>query len=169
MVSVFRGLADQYGFIIVAPDSRRSPDGQLTWQVGDHPGDLTDDVRHTMACVDAVRSMAGVQINSERTLIAGFSGGGSSAPYISSNESLFRSFAVLHGGIIPNGFGGNRVRGWFSTGESDSVRPVAGMRGAMEELRREGWSADLELSTYPGGHDLGETEKRELIRWWLGR
>jgi len=169
MVSDFRALADEYGFAIVAPDSRRSPDGQLTWQVGESPGEITEDLQHTMSCVRALRAIEGVQVDSEKTLIAGFSGGGSSAPYMASHESFFRTFAVLHGGVIANGFGSNRVRGWFSTGDSDGVRPVEGVRAALDELRREGWSTELELRTYPGAHELTEREKRDVVRWWLGR
>jgi predicted esterase len=122
-----------------------------------------------MKCIHAVKSLPGVQLDSEKTLIAGFSGGASSAPYISSYDSLFRAFAVLHGGAIPNGFGSNRVRGWFSAGEADSLRPPGGVQAAMEELRREGWSAELQFRVFPGGHALSEREKRELIRWWLQR
>ncbi len=121
-----------------------------------------------MNCVRALQSMPGVHLDSKRTLIAGFSAGGSSAPYIASNEALFRAFAVMHGGIIAGGFGNNRVRGWFSAGDSDEDRPAEGVRRALEQLKGNGWDSDLELRIFPGGHMPSGTEVRALIQWWLG-
>jgi poly(3-hydroxybutyrate) depolymerase len=169
MVDAFRPLAAKHGFAIVAPDSRKLRGGVLTWEVGDQPDDITEDLAHTMKCVRALQSMPGVHVDSQRTLIAGYSGGGSSAPYIASHESFFRAFAVLHGGIIPGGFANNRVRGWFSAGDSDPARPVAGVRRALEQLKGAGWDSSLELKTFPGGHELSEAEQSAVIEWWLGK
>ena len=95
MVGLFRQAAEREAFFIVAPDSRRSPGGQFTWQVGDHPGEVTEDLEHVGHCVDELRAMAGVQIDPARILIAGHSGGGSEAPYIATNQEPFTAFAVL--------------------------------------------------------------------------
>jgi phospholipase/carboxylesterase len=167
ILGAFRGLAAQRGFAIVAPDSRQAPNGMLTWEVSDRPDKISEDLTHTMNCVQALKSMPGVRVDSQRTLIAGFSAGGSSAPYIASNEPFFRAFAVLHGGIIPGGFAANRVRGWFSTGDSDPARPGDDVRRAMEQLKENGWTSNLEFKTFPGGHQLSVTELRAVIEWWL--
>src|SRR5256885_3949886 len=55
-------------------------------------------------------------------LIAGYSGGGSSAPYIASNRPPFTHTAVLHGGVFAGGIGPRRMPAWFSTGDRKSTR-----------------------------------------------
>ena len=56
MVAVLRKYATAFTFAIVAPDSRVSPAGQYTWQVGDSPGDVTEDYAHTLACIAEFRA-----------------------------------------------------------------------------------------------------------------
>src|SRR3989442_12778842 len=70
----FRPLAQARRFAIVAPDSHRTPTGQFTWQVGDHPGDVSPDLTHTMNCIQWVRTHTGLVVDSSHVLIAGFSG-----------------------------------------------------------------------------------------------
>ena len=116
-----RDAAERGTFFVLAPDSRHSPDGQYTWQVGDHPGDATADLEHVGHCVDELKAMAGVQIDLTRVLIVGHSGGASEAPYVASNREPFTAFAVLHGGVFAAGLGPRHVRGWFSTGDADAL------------------------------------------------
>ena len=168
MVGLFRQAAERNTFFIVAPDSRRSPGGQFTWQVGDHPGEVTEDLEHVGPCVDELRAMAGVQIDPTRILIAGHSGGGSEAPYIASNREPYTAFAVLHGGVFATGLGPRHMRGWFSTGDADPVRPPAGVQRAADETRRAGFG-DVVYREFHGGHDLGPEEIDALVGWWLGR
>ena len=163
MINAFTELAREWGFAIVAPDSRVSPDGQFTWEVGNHAGEVTEDYTHTLACIAEVTD--DWVIDSE-VLATGFSGGASSAPYIATNESLFTALSVLHGGVIGGGIGENIIRGWFSTGEDDSVRSPEHVQSQMETLQALGFD-DLELHLYPGGHQLGGEERSELISWWL--
>jgi predicted esterase len=167
IANAFRPLAQKHGIVMVAPDSRRSPGGSFTWQVSDEPNDLTADFHHTLRCLEEVLGMPDVAIDWGRVLAAGYSGGGSSAPYFATNERRFRAFAVLHGGVYPTGLGPNRVRGWFSTGEADSVRSPEAVRRAAESARSR---ADaIEVRTYPGGHGLSERELAEVVAWWLDR
>src|SRR5260221_11242644 len=72
MVSAFRSLAVARRFIVVAPDSR-SFDGHFNWQVGDRAGDLTEDYIHALDCIAEVRAKAGVRVDEQRVLAAGFS------------------------------------------------------------------------------------------------
>jgi len=39
IMGAFWPVAAEGGFAIVAPDSRKLPNGMLTWEVGDHPDD----------------------------------------------------------------------------------------------------------------------------------
>lgn len=162
----FRALAQEWGFAMVAPDSRVSPDGVFTWEVGDHAGEITEDYAHTLACVDEVAGRPDVEVDPGHVAVAGHSGGASSAPWIASYEERFTAFAVLHGGVIEGGIGGHVVPGWFSTGEDDTIRPPDHVQGAMEYMEGLGFG-DLEFHVYPGGHDMGEAEKAEMIAWWL--
>ena len=96
------------GFAILAPESRIAPDGQANWEVGDHPGEITDDRTHVMACLAelvAVLSAEHLTLDPRHVLVAGHSGGASSAPWLATSEEPFTAFAVLHGGAFPDGFG----------------------------------------------------------------
>ncbi len=166
MVNVFRDLAKERRFAIVAPDSR-DLDGHLTWEVGDKQGDVTPDLTHTMDCIAWVRSHAGLFVDESHVLIAGYSGGGSSAPYIGSNRPGFTRAAVLHGGVFPGGIGPIHLPVWFSTGEQDRMRPVELVQQSAQALANLGFG-DVTLHRYPGGHELSDAELRELIEWWLG-
>ena len=118
-----------------------------------------------MACI-AELAAGGVSIDPKRVLVAGHSGGGSSAPYLATNEEPFTAFAVLHGGAFPGGFGKRRVRGWFSTGSNDTIRSPDDVRSAYEESRSPG--SAFEMHVFEGGHAIGDEERRAVVAWWLG-
>jgi len=162
----FRSLAKHRGFVVVAPDSRQSPDGLWTWQVGDEPGEETEDLRHTLACVEEVRTMPGWQLDPSHVLIAGFSGGASLAPYIATNREPFTAYAVLHGGAFPGGLGARKVRGWMSTGRQDNIRAAAPMRQLQAVLARRS-ANQVRFRLFEGGHGLSNAEKSALVDWWL--
>ena len=166
MVRSFRETAEREKFLLVAPDSRFAPDGQASWEVGDHAGEVTPDYLHVKACVAEVLAMPGVHLDPTHVLIAGHSGGGSTAPYVATNEEPYTAFAVLHGGVFASGLGKRSVRGWFSTGKSDGMRGPTGVQEAASRAKGAG-VAEVEYRVYPGGHDVGEQELRELLEWWL--
>ena len=162
----WRSLADSLGFVLIAPDSRVSPTGVVTWQVGDRSGDVTEDLEHALAVLHSVRREALLDIDESRLLIAGFSGGASMAPYIATNRSPFSHAAVLHGRAFIGGLGNRQVPVWISTGDRDEAAP----RRESAELARdlEDLGLGVTFSSYPSGHDLSRTEKLALLRWWLG-
>ena len=162
----FATLAVTDRFAIVAPDSRESPGGDFTWEVGTDPGERTPDIDFALECLDEVLAM-GVIVDGSRVLSAGHSGGGSMAPYVATNEGVFTHFAVLHGGVFADAFGDNAIPGWFSTGTDDTVRPPALVQEAMAEAEASGLT-ELEYHEYPGEHGLSEAEKHDVIFWWLG-
>ena len=71
--------------------------------VGQRPHEVTEDYRHIMDCVREVLTLPGVRIDPAHVLIAGYSVGGSAAPYLASHEDLFTAFAVLHGHVPARG------------------------------------------------------------------
>ncbi len=121
MILRLQALAEREGFIALAPDSANVSG---VWVVGQRPDDLTEDYRHVMDCVREVLRAPGVRIDPAHVLAAGFSVGGSVAPYMASHENLFTAFAVLHGHVALGSIGPRRPRGWLSAGERDRVRTV---------------------------------------------
>jgi poly(3-hydroxybutyrate) depolymerase len=166
MVSVFREAAEKNQFIVVAPDSRIAPNGVAGWEVPSRPGETVEDDDHIRHCLDEVLAHPGVRADTTRTLIAGHSGGGSSAPYMASVEDFYTAFAVLHGGVFPGGLGPRRVRGWLSTGTMDSMRPPRAVQDAAEQMRRAGFTG-LAYSEFAEGHEVGPQEIEALVQWWL--
>jgi predicted esterase len=163
-LSGFTARAREDGFGIVAPDSRISPQGDATWEVGTDPGEVTPDLTFARTCLAEVLDRDDVASDG-RLLAAGHSGGGSSAPYVASNDGRFTHFAVLHGGLFPGGLGPERPRGWLSTGEADTTRTPEELQGHTDDLAALGFDAELHL--YPGGHGISEEERGALIGWWL--
>ncbi len=165
MINMFGGDARARGFAIIAPDSRVDPTGGYNWEVGTHPGEVTEDWTHTMNCIDEVLAL-GLEFDPAFVMAAGHSGGASSAPYIATNEEMFTACASLHGGVFPDGLGDNDVPCWFSTGKDDKVRTPDHVEGQAQSMRDAGFS-DVEFRLYSGGHDVSQQEREELLIWWL--
>jgi len=166
MVTTLRPYADTSSFIIVAPDSRVSPQGDYTWEVGSEPGEVTEDLLHTQACLEEVLGLPGVTWNETDLLAAGYSGGGSSAPYMATNDDRFTASATLHGGVFVGGLGDNIIPAWFSTGEDDSMRPPDHVEGMAADMEAAGFP-DVEFHVFPGGHELTAAELEGVVEWWL--
>ena len=160
----FQTLADQQGLAIVAPDSRQSPQGDWTWEVGTDPGEVTPDLEFAMLCVDEILGR-GLGIDGVPVLSAGHSGGASMAPYLATNDPRFTHFAVLHGGVYTTAWGENPGAGWFSTGTDDTIRPPDLVQAAMVEAQAAGF-ADVEYHEFPGGHGLSAQETHDVVAWW---
>ncbi len=157
--------AEAGGFAIVAPDSRVSPSGQVTWEVGTEPGEITEDVDHTAACIEELAATEGLTLTPDGWWAAGFSGGGSSAPYYATQDERFGFYASLHGGAFPTGMGDNLAEGWFSTGEDDTARPPEMVEEDAQAVEAAGYPAP-EFRVYGGGHSLSDQELDELVAWW---
>jgi poly(3-hydroxybutyrate) depolymerase len=166
MILRLQALAEREGFIALAPDSA-SVSG--VWVVGQRPGEVTEDYRHVMDCVREVLRAPGVRVDPAHVLAAGFSVGGSVAPYIASHENLFTAFAVLHGHVAPGSIGPRRPRGWLSAGERDRVRTVEYMKSVADHLTRQEGFADVELRVFRADHTLGDDELTALVAWWIRR
>ena len=167
ILGAFVSLADEYHFIIVAPDSRWHSGYGYTWEVGDRPGEITPDYRHALACMDEVAGFPFVAVNPGHVLAVGHSAGGSSAPYMATNSSRFTASATLHGGVFTGGLGGYKIPAWFSTGESDTLRTPTHVKGQADSMRNAGFP-DVVFHVYPGGHELIANEIRDMVTWWIG-
>lgn len=167
MVTTYAPEAGEHGFAIVGPDSRVSPSGTYTWEVGGEKGEITEDVLHTQALIAELESL-GVDVDEGRILATGFSGGGSSGPYMATNDDRFNAYGSQHGGAFPGGMGENLIPGWFSTGEDDDVRDPDHVQAQADDVADAGYPVP-EVRIYPGGHDISEQERGELIDWWLSQ
>jgi poly(3-hydroxybutyrate) depolymerase len=166
MVSLLRPAADRYRFIVVAPDSRRSPAGDFTWEVPSNPGETTEDQSHVARCVQEVLAMPGIRVEPGKTLIAGHSAGASTAAYEASVDDSYGAFAVLHGGVFAGRLNARPVRGWFSTGTADAIRPPAVVRRAVDQAMRAGLGP-IVYREFQEGHEVGTQELDALVEWWL--
>ena len=160
-----RALAEQEGFIVLAPDSV-SVAG--VWTVGQGAGDTTEDRSHIMAGVREVLGAPGVRIDVARVLAAGFSVGGNAAAHIATHEAMFTDLAILHGHVGSGTIGSRRPRTWVSAGERDRVRTVEHMRSVTEHLGQQGFPK-VELRVFRADHTLQDEELSGLVAWWLGR
>ncbi|MEI6712289.1 MAG: SUMF1/EgtB/PvdO family nonheme iron enzyme [Verrucomicrobiota bacterium] len=174
MVNTFQGLADQKDFIIVAPDSRRSPAGQFTWEVcpardPQSPyGEYTEDLFHAVNCLNELAAIPGIHLDNGNGIAVGYSGGGSSAPYFASYVKCFPSFAVLHGGVLPFGMGAEHPNGWFSTGNSDPIRSVAQVQSDKAQAENV-IKCKYDFNSFPGGHEISQAEQAAVVQWWLNQ
>jgi len=66
-----------------------------------------------------------------------------------------------------DGIGPRRLPAWFSTGEEDTVRPVALVRQAADALSRLGFT--VTFRTYRGAHTPSDAELRDLVASWLSQ
>lgn len=165
-VEMFRALAERRRFHVLAPDSRISPQGAATWEVGDRVGEVTPDYQHVIICIEELLAMPGVAVDRQRVLAIGYSGGASMAPYLATNDDAFGAFAILHGGVFPGGLGGRPARGWMSTGEADTLRTPSATEQHAAALRAAGY--EVESRVFPGGHATTAAELEAVVTWWLG-
>jgi predicted esterase len=138
------------------------------WVVGQRPDDITEDYRHVMDSVREVLRVPGVRVAPARVLAAGFSVGGSFAPYVASHEEIFTAFAILHGHVALDAMGPRRPRGWVSAGDRDRVRTVEQMNGVATLLRGQAGLSDITLRVFHVDHSLGDEELAAMVAWWLG-
>jgi predicted esterase len=159
MVAGFQALADEYGFIIVAPDSG----DPAVWWISE-AGSESDDYPIIMDWVDYIRSYPGVTIDDDYVMTLGFSGGAPVAPYIATNDEQFTAFAAMHGEVWEPSIGPNLALAWLSTGADDWWTPAM-FEGYADMLDGRGFSVTLNI--YPGGHVVSAEEQRAAIDWWL--
>ena len=166
MVAVFKALAVEHRFAVVAPSSDYTEQlHAFTWTVGDRPNDFTTDFHHIAACVAETLARTDIRLDTTHVLVAGYSGGGSSAPYVASNTPSYEAFAVLHGGVFIGGIGPRRVPGWFSAGTMDPIRPAQGVMEHAQSLRAAGFA--VTYRSYASTHVVSEQELAELVEWWF--
>ena len=158
-IDLLRGLADERGFIVVAPASRAS-----TWDV------IVEGYGPDVAALDAVLGhlFDGWAVNPERLAIGGFSDGASYALSLGiTNGLLFSHVLAFSPGFSAPGGREGQPRIYVSHGTRDAVLPIANCsRRIVPALQRAGY--DVRYQEFDGPHTVPPEVAREAVDWFLG-
>ncbi len=154
-----RGIAEEFGLLLLAPESRGS-----TWDV--LVGGFGPDVEH----ID--RSLAQTfdryVVDPARVIVAGFSDGASYALSLGiTNGDLFHSVLAFSPGFAAPGKRQGSPRLFVSHGTGDSVLPIdATSRRLVPRFRSAGY--DLRYQEFEGGHTVPAEIALTAVTWALG-
>jgi phospholipase/carboxylesterase len=156
-VRLLRPLAEEAGFLVLAPDSRGD-----TWDV--ILGGLGPDVAFIDRALDAV--FARHPVDAARVAAAGFSDGASYALSLGlTNGDLFTHVLAFSPGFLATAARAGTPRVFVSHGTLDRVLPVACSRRIVPRLRQAGH--DVLYREFDGGHDVPPDTAREAVAWFL--
>lgn len=153
------GLADEVGFLLLAPDSR-----DHTWDA------VTGEFGPDVEFIDRALSTAFARcaVDPARIAVAGFSDGATYALALArANGDLFpRGIAFSPGFLLP--VAPRKLPQLFvSHGTSDRILPIdRSSRTLVTQLREEGYR--IRYREFDGGHEIPPAIAREAVDWWLG-
>jgi len=150
-------LADDFGVIIVAPDSR-----ERTWDVV--LGGFGADVAYIDAALRYTFSRCAV--DSTRVAVAGFSDGASYALSLgTANGDLFSHVMAFSPGFIAPAEHRGKPRIFISHGREDAVLPIATTsRMLVPKLAADGY--DVKYREFDGPHTVPAPIAREAFTWF---
>jgi len=152
-------LADGYGFIIVAPDSRGR-----TWDVilDEKLGPDVDFIDRVLAGV-----FARYPVDAARVAVAGFSDGASYALTLGiMNGDLFTHVIAFSPGFIAATTRQGAPLMFVSHGTEDEILPIKRTSAVIVPgLRRNGYR--VEYREFEGPHTIPPEVAREAMEWWL--
>jgi len=151
-----QGLAEELGFIIVAPDSRG-----MTW---DHDTRGTDVAFIDRALQDV---FARYPIDTSHVAIAGFSDGASYALTLGIiNGDLFTHVIAFSPGYIATEYFHGKPPIFISHGTEDEILAVERTATVLVPgLRRNGYR--VEYREFEGPHTIPPEVARQAMEWWL--
>jgi phospholipase/carboxylesterase len=152
-------LADTYGFIIVAPDSRGR-----TWDVivDETLGPDVDFIDRVLAGV-----FARYPADPAHVAVGGFSDGASYALTLGvMNGDLFTHIIAFSPGFMAATYSQGRPAIFVSHGTEDEILPIDKTSGiVVPGLRRNGYR--VEYREFEGPHTIPPEVAREAMEWWL--
>jgi phospholipase/carboxylesterase len=153
-----QNLADQFGFIILAPDSRG-----MTWDVT--RGALGPDVAFIDRALNDV--FARYPVDAARVAISGFSDGASYALTMGIiNGDLFTHVIAFSPGFIATNYGYGKPQIFISHGTEDEILAIdQTSKVFVPNLRREGYR--VRFRQFDGPHTIPPEVAREAMEWWL--
>jgi predicted esterase len=149
-------MADQFGFFVLAPDSRRE-----TWDVV--LGQLGPDVDFIDAAL--AHTFARCAVDPRRLAIGGFSDGASYALSLGTiNGDLFSHVIAFSPGFIAPGLRRGSPRVFISHGTQDRVLPIERTsRRIVPQLQEQGYR--VTYREFDGGHAVPEATARQAFEW----
>ena len=151
-------LADELGFLILAPDSR-----QWTWDAllkGYGP-----DVRFIHAALDLANARLSVDQN--RVALAGFSDGASYALSLGiGNGDAFGHLIAFSPGVMRPALVVGKPRVFISHGRGDTVMPIDDTSRVFVP-KLEGLGYEVTYREFDGRHALPPEIRREAFEWFL--
>ena len=152
-------IADDHGFIILAPDSRGP-----TWDA--IRGAFGPDSTFIDRALEQV--FRHYPIDDKAIAVEGFSDGASYALSLGiTNGDLFSTIIALSPGSAAAAASRGSPQVWISHGTKDPVLPIDGTsRRLVPALDRSGFH--LRYTEFEGGHETPEWLTKAAIRWWLG-
>jgi phospholipase/carboxylesterase len=156
---ILEDLAEETGFLVLCPDSRR-----ITWDA--ITGRFGPDVEFIDRAL--AQTFSRYEVDPARIAVAGFSDGATYALALArANGDLFTcGIAFSPGFVIPvTPHGSPRL--FFSHGIHDQVLPIGpASRAMVAALRREGYR--IEYEEFDGDHEVPPAIARQAVTWYLG-
>jgi phospholipase/carboxylesterase len=157
-ITLLGDLADAYGLVLLAPDSRGS-----TWDV--IRGGFGDDVAFIDRALEHVFERC--PIDPARIALAGFSDGASYALSLGiGNGDLFTHLIAFSPGFAAPAAQAGRPRVFVTHGVADAVLPIDRCsRHLVPALRGGGY--DVVYEEFDGGHAVPRELARRAIEWMI--
>lgn len=156
---ILEEIAEETGFLVLCPDSRR-----ITWDA--ITGRFGPDVEFIDRALS--QTFSRYEVDPGRIAVAGFSDGATYALALArANGDLFTcGIAFSPGFVIPvTPHGSPRL--FFSHGLHDQVLPIdPASRAMVPALRHEGYQ--VEYREFDGDHEVPPAVAREAMTWYLG-
>ena len=159
-IELLRSLADEHGFLLLAPASEAQ-----TWDaIGGSYGPDPAFIDRALARTFELR-----KVDAARIAMAGFSDGASYSLSIGlANGDLFRAVLGFSPGFIVPGERAGKPPVFISHGTVDNVLPIDQCsRRIVPELKREGY--DVTYREFEGKHTLPPDIAAEAMRWFIQR
>jgi predicted esterase len=151
-------MADEHGFVILAPDSRAT-----SWDA--IRGDFGPDVEFVSAAIAATFDR--VNVDAARMAIAGFSDGATYALSVGlANGDHFPKVIAFSPGFIVGAPAHGQPKFFITHGVLDSVLPIDNCsRRIVPILRNAGY--DVTYREFAGGHRIDQLERGNAFSWML--
>ena len=166
MVNVWKTLAEETGFIVLAPSSMKK-----SWDLSavfyPSPSNPVDEEAPIIKAISWVKGR--YNIAGGRVAVNGFSDGASMSLYMGlNNKPLCAIMPSSPGGMGKKVLSGHKPPLWITHGDADTVLPVANARTIRTNLKNAGY--DVTYTEFKGGHHVFPTSlKLPMIKWWWGK
>lgn len=156
-IGLLQKMADEHGFLIVAPAS-----ASTTWEIGNPGGPDFDNVDESLAVSFGLRN-----VDPARIAIAGFSDGASYSLFLGlSNGDLFHSVMAFSCGYVAAGRRAGKPPIFLSHGTADAIFPIAATGRVVEgDLKKAGYA--VTFRQFEGRHAFPPDVAADAAKWLM--